>query len=339
MGKVGSPLDESSSRQIYVGWGSGVAFAFLAYISAGQWWAYSGVFIGIAIALRGHFPHLFGTYVDAQILSGLPASRTESVLKWVCWVAIALVLGCASSWIHRTVSPEKPDLVKTILAGIKALLDQQPSLKVVVTAPPPTPPSPASAAINEAIALNALIGGKDELRLQAMFAVSETRDINIRMARDMLAFYVSHNSSEDFNFGSYTPNGSDYVIDSRYGQFTPHGGAGDFRPFQNGLGIIILPPDYVRNKALLVNYLHSGTLPTTILEALKQFDSLIDKNTNSLFDVLNEAIKENPNYFVDEYDHSSATWQVIHKKCLEHFTRLEPSASAITGAIRKFLKI
>jgi hypothetical protein len=119
------PLDDSSLRQILVGWGSTVSAAFLAYLSGGSWWAYFGVFAGLVIAVRGHKPNLFIKHVNAQIIAGIPGRKSESLPKWAGWIAAAVTLGIISSWIHKKMIPEKPDLTKTILDGVKKLLDQQ----------------------------------------------------------------------------------------------------------------------------------------------------------------------------------------------------------------------
>ena len=73
------PLDESSLRQILVGWGSTVAAGFLAYLSGGDWWAYAGIFTGLAIALRGHWPHFFIRHTEEQKIV-----RNTSTAQRVC---------------------------------------------------------------------------------------------------------------------------------------------------------------------------------------------------------------------------------------------------------------
>jgi hypothetical protein len=132
-----APLDESSNRQIWVGWGSTVAAAFLAYLSGGQWWAYFGVFVGLVIALRGHSPQLFVKHIDAQIIAGIPARKIESFAKWAGWTVLALVLGGIASWEHKKIAPEKPDLAKTIIDGVKKIVEQQNKIPTLALTPAP----------------------------------------------------------------------------------------------------------------------------------------------------------------------------------------------------------
>jgi hypothetical protein len=104
-----APLDEGSSRQIWVGWGSTLAVAFVTYLSGGAWWAYCGVFAGLAVALRGHHPRFFIRHIEAQVIAGTPARNEESIKAWLVMASICLVLGMTASVVQgKLVPPSSP---------------------------------------------------------------------------------------------------------------------------------------------------------------------------------------------------------------------------------------
>jgi hypothetical protein len=174
-----TPLDESSSRQIWVGWGSGVVCLGLAYLVGGLFFPYALVFLGGAMALRGHLPGLFAKHVDSQPIAGIPYRREESIKSWAIALPVCLILARGSSSIHRRIAPAHPDLAATILDGIKKLLpppNVAPTPSLIPTpetpdgepTPGPQPPLPIPHARNlDVLALNSIknitIGNPSEM--------------------------------------------------------------------------------------------------------------------------------------------------------------------------------
>ena len=104
-----------------------MAAAFLAYLTGGDWWAYTGVFVGLAIAVRGHWPHPFIRYTEKQIIAGVPEQRKESARSWTVAICICLALGLIASRLHKQFVPERPDLANSIIEGIKKIIGHQPT--------------------------------------------------------------------------------------------------------------------------------------------------------------------------------------------------------------------
>ena len=144
-----APLDESSSRQIWVGWGSGVVCLALAYLVGGLFFPYALLFFGATIALRGHLPGLFTKHIDAQLIAGTPYQRKESIRSWVAAISTCLLLAWLASSIHRRIAPQHPDLAETILGGVKQLIEQEHkktsvSTSDLKTSPPKASPAPSA---------------------------------------------------------------------------------------------------------------------------------------------------------------------------------------------------
>src|ERR1019366_7095289 len=148
------PLDESSLRQILVGWGAGLMCTSLGFIIGGLFVPYLGFFLGGAIALRGHLPSLFAKHIHARIIAGTPYQRKESIKIWSLAVIACLLLAELASWTHPKIAPEKPDLLSNLLEVLNKTHDQTPVASAVPAAPvsreaapivPYNPDSPVSA--------------------------------------------------------------------------------------------------------------------------------------------------------------------------------------------------
>lgn len=109
-----TPLDESSSRQIWVGWGSAVVCLGLAYLVGGLFFPYALVFFGAALAIRGHFPGIFAKHIDAKIIAGTPYRREESIKAWATVLSTCVLLAWASSSLHRRLFPQQTEPLVTI---------------------------------------------------------------------------------------------------------------------------------------------------------------------------------------------------------------------------------
>lgn len=108
----------------------------IAFLVGGVFVPYLLLFVGATMALRGHLPSLFSKHVDAQIIAGTPYRRKESIKAWIVALPICLLLACVASSVHRKIAPEKPDLAKTIIDGVKSIVEKQHTPNV--PAPVPT---------------------------------------------------------------------------------------------------------------------------------------------------------------------------------------------------------
>ncbi len=131
-----TPLDEGSSRQIWVGWGCSLVCVALAYFVGGSFGPFLLLFIGITTALRGHKPGLFIKHIDAQIILATPYRREESWRSWILAVVACVSLAFSASWIYKKIVPAKPDVATTILKGVQELLKKQPPTVLPYNTPP-----------------------------------------------------------------------------------------------------------------------------------------------------------------------------------------------------------
>jgi hypothetical protein len=153
-----TPLDESSNRQIWVGWGSGVVCLALAYLVGGLFVPYLLLFVGATMALRGHRPGLFLKHIDSQIIAGVPYQRKESVKTWTVALLICLILAGIAARLHQKLAPKNTDLAQTVINGVRKSLESQP--RPLTSIPPAEHPRPE-------IVFRANIGALVEMRGEA----------------------------------------------------------------------------------------------------------------------------------------------------------------------------
>lgn len=140
-----APLDEGSSRQIWVGWGSALMCLALAYLIAhfvgGTFIPVGLLFIGATIALRGHKPGWFIKHIDAQIIAGIPGRNVPSWRAWLAAIVIAMGFAETASRMLEWRNPtQQTRSVKIEPCKITAITDSFVVARVYSRGPLPKPP-------------------------------------------------------------------------------------------------------------------------------------------------------------------------------------------------------
>jgi hypothetical protein len=82
----------------------------------------------------------------------------------------------------------------------------------------------------------------------------------------------------------------------------------------------------------------SFNLPAAVLNAVGGFDDALLTNTQLIMDVLNQGVREDPNYVLLDNDPSSPYHLSTTNRYWTRFKPLEPEAEKISAAIRAYLK-
>jgi hypothetical protein len=189
-------------------------------------------------------------------------------------------------------------------------------------------------AVEQAVAINNFIGGKNEDGLRNLFAVREMIDINIQLYQDGITEHLTGKKSGKADY----VKGRRLLVDKHIGKFTQSGG-GILADFAYGdVPLIILPETYTTNEERIVSYLHSGTLPKPILGPLNAFYSIAQDNANLLIHVMNDALHKSPDYFLQYDDVKSPLWRMIDKLYFEKFKMLQPPADEVVKAVRAVIE-
>src|ERR1051326_8077980 len=103
-------FDEHTARSVWIGWAATLVSIGAAYLFGGPLAAYLFVWLGLLLALRGHFPKLF--YERVPVDPQLQGDYRHSWRAWIGGVLAALTLAGISSWTHARVFPEKTDQIQ-----------------------------------------------------------------------------------------------------------------------------------------------------------------------------------------------------------------------------------
>lgn len=131
MGKPSTdiPLDDSSKRQIKIGWGAAVMSAVVALIGS-TFLSFVCFYVGLTIAISGHWPRLFANIIEEQLIAGIPERRVSSPTSWIGALVLSIVLAIISTWLYDRYKP--------------AAIPSQPPIIISVPTPVPIPtPVPA----------------------------------------------------------------------------------------------------------------------------------------------------------------------------------------------------
>lgn len=105
------------------------------YVIGGSFIPYLCACLGVVLIFRGWKPGWFATHFDEEKIAGNPYRREESLKKWFAAILMCLVSAYGLALTHRRIAPEKPDLTKTILGGMRQLWEVRDATKFPVPIP------------------------------------------------------------------------------------------------------------------------------------------------------------------------------------------------------------
>lgn len=219
-------------------------------------------------------------------------------LVWtIAILATVSIVGIAICGNHYFNSPAKPTLLPTQIELFKELDD--------------------------------LFGTREEVGLREMFDFPLMVGKNIEIIREQLKTGKPY----------WVRPPVDIMIDTEIagGDLKHHAGGVHLQLHENKVAMIFLPPKYTQNKKLLLRYENSSVLPTTVVSAVKEFDVTMEENAKLLIRVLNDALQENREYYLQCDDFNSPYWHVIDNMYWRKFKEFRPKADKIRDAIRQSL--
>jgi hypothetical protein len=185
--------------------------------------------------------------------------------------------------------------------------------------------------------LESFIGRKDEMELRILFDYPNMLRFNIALVtRSIAPQLVSPTESAEINTYNAAAKG---MLDARFGRLIrPEKGALQFIGNPGEVFIVNVSDKYLANKAKLFSYESSAEMPPTVRDAVTEFDNTLQANTTSLFDVLNQNLKEDPNNVFHDTDQNSRYFAVTSSRYWSQFALLRPKADKVVNSIRAYLK-
>jgi hypothetical protein len=105
-----APLGDEAKRTLLVGWGSALIMLCLSFLL--HWpflWFLTGT-LGVMMVMRGFWPRLFARYIEARLIEGVPAQRSESPIKWALATLFCLIVSAGGTALYRYLIAEPPTL-------------------------------------------------------------------------------------------------------------------------------------------------------------------------------------------------------------------------------------
>jgi hypothetical protein len=185
--------------------------------------------------------------------------------------------------------------------------------------------------------IDQFIGQPEEGMLREEFGFPEMMNTNIRAIINNLKRYTRTGVNHHYDF----PPGGTTLIDWRFAKGHIQRKGGSFGMDVDDLTVyfIVLPREYVSNKARLAKMTNSTALPSAIIESLKHFDSVIQKNATHLIEVLSAAMDQDHNLYLQYDNPQSPMFHKIDALYLDTFIQLRPEADKVRDATRNYLHV
>ncbi len=202
-------------------------------------------------------------------------------------------------------------------------------------------PSQSEIAQNDEIKnLEQFVIAKNENELRQTFGFPEMMNINITMIAHKVS-YIRQVGGRAFDLTPYISGGREMLFNSDVAGNTLSRQGGGFRldPDPNRVPLIVLPEEYSASLKLLNKYIDSDELPSAIVSQIKEFETAITDNAELLLRVLDETLRDHPDYYINYNDINSLHWHEIDNAYFGRFTMLKPKAQKIRDAIRDFQNV
>jgi hypothetical protein len=184
--------------------------------------------------------------------------------------------------------------------------------------------------------LDKIFGAQSEIQLRQYFGFPQMLDVNIAMNKARREHFLS-TGDPNMDLTPFTRNhqmqfSSAYDMDSVRRTPGPIIANLDI----SSVSLLILSDNYSKNKADLLKYENSAKLPPAVVYAVRKFDDILQNNTNVMQDLLNDAMRKDPNYFLLNGDASNPKYyDVINTRYWDRFDQLRPFADQIRDNLRK----
>jgi hypothetical protein len=191
--------------------------------------------------------------------------------------------------------------------------------------------------LDEIKALDQLIAQPDEWAVREVFGTNEMTRMNLKLVHDMVG-----------NCSKGTPNPPNpYAKDKEImivkaltnGHTTQVGGAVQYTGDCNTVFQVALPIAYSINTRKLQQFEASSVLPQSVIQSLKGLEGAVKTNAETLAQVEDDALKKNPDYFLEYDNPTSPFFHAVDAMYSNRFIELKPKADDVNAEVRKFLKV
>jgi hypothetical protein len=186
--------------------------------------------------------------------------------------------------------------------------------------------------LEELKAIDALIARKDEVELRETFDLPKMLHYNIELTRRSMAPQLL--SPTDSSAIDHYFEGGQAKLDVRLASIQNVNDHLTASLTPGRVAIVNLPVKYLQARSQLIRLSESPDLPSKVIEALKDFDAAIEKNTDLMRSSLDESVTANPASLLEDDDNRSTFFRSAEGHYWRQFVQLKPKGDAVRDAIR-----
>ncbi len=189
-----------------------------------------------------------------------------------------------------------------------------------------------NAEFEELKAIDDFLGRKSEIERRETFDLLNMLHFNIELLkRSMAPQLVSREASDEID--NYFKGGN-AIADVRLINPQSVNDRIEANPTPGRVWLINTSPKYLQSQDRLRKYCESPQLPSKVINALKEFETVVENNTYLMRNSLDESQLANPASILEDDDDRSSFFRSAEGHYWHQFAQLKPKADAVRDSIR-----
>jgi hypothetical protein len=277
----------------------------------------------------------FITPIEVAIAIGLWAAGlavSDPVIAAIL-LGAGLVVSVAGIWAEPKLTRRKQGLMTLGVAVFFSI-----SWAIVFVRQSPLLTTPVGrvefARINE---VRDFFGGVDENGLRQKFDIYTILDKNIAIQADRIRYRLA-GAGSSFNRYNYTGDGT-WIWYSKPGTWEMMPSGPHVHQGPKDIVYLLVTAKYQNAVNQINRWKNDPLLPDPIRESLSEFNDLLNRNRLVMFQVFNERLGENDNYFLKAGSNDDRFAHVITNDFVIRMAPLKPAADEIRRAITESLRV
>ena len=271
-------------------------------------------------------PIIYGTALSTMQLN----ARSSVDGEFVCTPGIGTILPVGTVTLSAMFNPRDSKNYKSTTADVRLVVDPAPSSAAIHQVP-------FEPELKELEDVSEFIARKDEIELRETFDFPKMLTYNIALARRSV-FPRAASPQEAVDIDQFFKNGQSRV-DRKYSKVREVNDMLYVEFIPGKIGSLNTSAKYVQSVSRLQHYITSPNLPSPVIDALKEFEITVGKNTDAMVDSLNESLSMDPNLILYFEDTRSPFFGKAENHYWGKFISLRPKAEILNARVRSALGV
>lgn len=159
-----------------------------------------------------------------------------------------------------------------------------------------TPSYVASAQFEELKKVETFFGERDELKLRELFDLTAIfkKNIDVQITRIK---YIKSGHDSDFYYNNYTDNGI-FIVWAKEGHYAVSQSGVNINAGPKDVLYLVTTSKFQSAQERINNFISSALIPDNIKNAIKDFNSALNKQPETMLQILDERMHEDEEYFI-----------------------------------------